>query len=57
MFTIAAISKENLENFWASLDDLPFKYAPIWENNQYYFVETNVEWSYSDLIIFDVEEY
>lgn len=57
MFTIAAISKENLENFWASLHDLPFKYAPIWENNQYYFVETNVEWTYSDLIIFDVEDY
>ena len=57
MFTIAAISKENLENFWASLDDLPFKYAPIWENNQYYFVGTNVEWTYSDLVIFDVEEY
>ena len=57
MFTIAAISKENLENFWASLHDLPFKYATIWENNQYYFVETNVEWTYSDLIIFDVEEY
>lgn len=57
MFTIAAISKENLENFWASLHDLPFKYATIWENNQYYFVETNVLWTYSDLIIFDVEEY
>ena len=57
MFTIVAISKENLENFWASLHDLPFKYAPIWENNQYYFVETNVEWTYSDLVIFDVEEY
>ena len=57
MFTIVAISKENLENFWASLPDLPFKYAPIWENNQYYFVETNVEWTYSDLVIFDVEEY
>ena len=57
MFTIAAISKENLVNFWASLHDLPFKYATIWENNQYYFVETNVQWTYSDLIIFDVEEY
>ena len=57
MFTIVAISKENLEYFWASLHDLPFKYVPIWENNQYYFVETNVQWTYSDLIIFDVEEY
>ena len=56
MFTIVAISKENLENFWASLDDLPFKYAPIWENNQYYFVETNIEWNYSDLQIFNVRD-
>ena len=56
MFTIATISKENLENFWASLHDLPFKYDIIWENNQYYFVETNIEWNYSDLQIFDIED-
>lgn len=56
MFTIVAISKENLENFWASLHDLPFKYDIIWENNQYYFVVTNVEWNYSDLQIFDIED-
>ena len=56
MFTIVAISKENLENFWASLHDLPFKYVTIWENNQYYFVETNIEWNYSDLQIFDIED-
>ena len=56
MFTIVAISKEILENFWASLHDLPFKYVTIWENNQYYFVETNIEWNYSDLQIFDIED-
>ena len=54
MFTIVIISKENLENFWASLDDIDFGVF-IWENNQYYFVETNIEWNYSDLQIFDVE--
>ena len=55
MFTIVAISKENLENFWASIDS--FDGEIIWQNNQYYFVETNIEWAYSDLLIFDVEEY
>jgi len=55
MFTIKAISKQNLENFWASLDDIDFGVS-IWENNQYYFVETNIEWTYSDLKIFNIEE-
>lgn len=55
IFSITAVSKENLENFWASLDDIDFGVF-IWENNQYYFVETNIEWNYSDLKIFNVEE-
>ena len=57
MFTIVTISKENLENFWASLDDIRGS-AFIWENNQYYFIDIKSDLfnnSYSDLIVFDVE--
>ena len=59
IFSITAVSKENLKNFWASLDDLPGS-AFIWENNQYYFIDIKSDLfnnSYSDLIIFDVEDY
>lgn len=57
IFTITAISKENLENFWTSIDS--FDGEIIWENNQYYFTENKSDLfdnSYSDLIIFDVEK-
>ena len=59
IFSITVVSKENLKNFWASLDDLPGS-AFIWENNQYYFIDIKSDLfnnSYSDLVIFDVEEY
>lgn len=59
IFSITIVSKENLKNFWASLDDLPGS-AFIWENNQYYFIDIKSDLfnnSYSDLVIFDVEEY
>ena len=57
IFSITAVSKENLENFWASLDDIRGS-AFIWENNQYYFIDIKSDLfnnSYSDLIVFDVE--
>ena len=58
IFSITVVSKENLKNFWASLDDLPGS-AFIWENNQYYFIDIKSDLfnnSYSDLVIFDVEK-
>ena len=56
MFTITAVSKENLENFWASLDDFDFG-AFIWENNEYYFVESHLNTkNYTNLQIFDIKD-
>ena len=54
VYTITAISKENLENFGATLD---FEDKIIWENNDYYFIgeKTDTE-HYSNLTIFDVEK-
>jgi hypothetical protein len=54
VYTITAISKENLENFGATPD---FEDKIIWENNDYYFIgeKTDTE-SYSNLVIFDVEK-
>ena len=54
IYTITAISKENLENFGATPD---FEDKIIWENNDYYFIgeKTDTE-HYSNLTIFDVEK-
>ena len=53
MFTITAISKQNLENFKVTPD---FMESVIWENNQYYFTLSVAGSSeYKDLIVFDVK--
>jgi hypothetical protein len=54
VYTITAISKENLENLWVTPD---FEDKIIWENNDYYFIgeKTDTE-HYSNLTIFDVEK-
>ena len=53
MFTITAISKQNLENFKVTPD---FMESVIWENNQYYFTLSVAGSSeYKDLFVFDVK--
>ena len=57
IFTITAISKENLENFKVTPD---FMDSIIWENNQFYFIESRTNEfnnSYTDLVFFDVEDF
>ena len=67
IFTITAISKENLRNLgitsdfsditiWENLKDMPeFPGAVIWQNNQFIFTSSNPEYLLSDFQIFDVE--
>ena len=67
IFTITAISKENLRNLgitsdfsdiaiWENLKNMPeFPDAVIWQNNQFIFTNSNPEYLLSDFQIFDVE--
>ena len=54
VYTITAISKENLENFEVTPN---FEDKIIWENNDYYFIGEKADTEhYSNLTIFDVEK-